>query len=95
MAETKRDNTPAKRIEFNGCEYKLIQRYKHNLCLYASESTFIVVNFKSEEGPGHQYFIEGMTFINGSHCGYDGDEYDLSPSTFGNSTGYANSVIRE
>lgn len=81
--------TPAKKIEFVGCEYKLIQRYRHNLCLYSSGGTFIVVEFKPEEGPGHQYYVVGHTLITGQSWSYDGEEYDLKPNTTNSCTGYA------
>ena len=84
--------TPAKKIEFIGCEYEFIQRYRHNLCLYSSGGSFIIVEFKPEAGSGHQYFVVGVTHIGAQHCGYDGMETTLEPNTTKFSTGYATPI---
>lgn len=83
---------PAKKIEFIGCEYKFIQRYRHNLCLYSSGGSFIVVEFNPESGHGHQYFVVGVTHIGDQHWGYDGMETTLDPNNTKYSTGYATPV---
>ena len=92
MVAEANQNKPAKRIEFNVCEYDFIQRYKHDLCLYSDGYSFIVVEFKPEAGPGHQYFVVGTTHIGGQCWGYDGMETTLEPNTTKFSTGYATPV---
>lgn len=83
---------PASTLEFISNHYYFVQRYKHNLCLYHSGSTLLVVEFNEQADVSHRYFVVGMSFIDGYHeSGWDGDgtDYSVSPCTLKNQTGYA------
>ena len=83
---------PASTLEFNVTHYYFVQRYKHNLCLYHSGSTLLIVEFNEQADPSHRYFVVGMSFIDGYHeSGWDSDgtEYSVGPCTAKNQTGYA------
>lgn len=88
---------PARTLEFKSNRYYFVQRYKHNVCLYQSDATLIVVEFNEEADESHRYFVIGMSFVDGCCCesllDSDGTECSISPCTLKNQTGYAKPVL--